>query len=51
LEQKPLWQLVEQHSVPAEQDWPSTLQLPPGRVAQTPASQVPVQQSFPDEQV
>ena len=51
MEQKPLWQLVEQQSVPAEQDWPSTLQLPPARVAQTPASQVPVQQSFPEPQV
>ena len=50
MEQKPLWQLVEQHSVPAEQDWPSTLQLPPERVAQTPASHVPVQQSSPDAQ-
>jgi hypothetical protein len=51
LEQKPLWQLVEQHWLPLEQDWPSTLQLPPGRLAQTPASHVPVQQSFPEEQV
>ena len=50
LEQKPLWQLVEQQSVPVEQVWPSTLQLPPGSVAQTPASQVPVQQSFPEAQ-
>jgi len=51
LEQKPLWQLVEQHWLPLEHDWPSTLQLPPGRLAQTPASHVPVQQSFPEEQV
>jgi len=50
LEQNPLWQFVEQHSGPLAQDWPSTLQLPPGRLAQVPLVHVPVQQSFGPEQ-
>jgi len=47
LAQKPLWQFVEQHSDPAAQDWPITLQLLSGRLAQAPLVHVPVQQSFP----
>jgi hypothetical protein len=39
--------LVEQQSDPVEQVWPITLQLPPGRVAQVPPVQVPVQHSCP----
>ena len=48
--QAPLWQLVEQQSEPVLQDWPRTLQLPPGRLAQVPPVQVPVQHSAPEEQ-
>ncbi len=50
MEQKPLWQLVEQQSVPVEQAWPSTLHVPPVRLAQLPPVQVPVQQSLPELQ-
>jgi len=39
--------LVEQQSDAAEQLWPITLQLPPGRLAQVPLLQVPVQHSCP----